>query len=74
MGIVFFIFAIISEPQIRNSLRYVTHQDSKKVVKGLRAIYQARTLGEAENNLLELESTWKAKYPILVRFWLNNWE
>lgn len=60
--------------QIRNSLRYVTHEDSKQVLKDLKAIYQASTLDEAESGLLELESKWKAKYPILVRSWLNNWE
>lgn len=60
--------------QIRNSLRYVTHEDSKLVLKDLKAIYQATSLEVAESNLLELESKWKAKYPILVRSWLNNWE
>jgi len=60
--------------QIRNSLRYVTHEDSKQVLKDLKAIYQATSLEVAESNLLELESEWKAKYPILVRSWLNNWE
>jgi len=62
------------EPQIRNSLRYVTHGDSKQVMKDLKAIYQAVSLECAEENLLVLEEKWKAKYPILVRSWLNNWE
>ena len=60
--------------QIRNSLRYVTHEDSKQVMKDLKAIYQAVSLEQAEENLLILEEKWKAKYPILVRSWLNNWE
>ena len=60
--------------QIRNSLRYVTHEDSKQVMKDLKAIYQAVSLEQAEENLLALEEKWKAKYPILVRSWINNWE
>ena len=60
--------------QVRNSLRYVTHEDSKQVMKDLKAIYQASSLEQAEENLLLLEGKWKAKYPILVRSWLNSWE
>ena len=60
--------------QIRNSLRYVTHEDSKQVLKDLKAIYQAKSLEEAEMQLLKLEERWKAKYPIVVRSWMNNWE
>lgn len=60
--------------QIRNSLRYVTHEDSKQVLKDLKAIYQAVSLEQAEENLLTLEEKWKGKYPILVRSWINNWE
>ena len=65
--------------QIRNSLRYVTHEDSKQVMKDLKAIYQASSLEQAEENLLILEEKWKEKYPILVRSCgsppgLNNWE
>ena len=60
--------------QIRNSLRYVTHEDSKQVLKDLKAIYQASSLEEAEMQLLRLEERWKAKYPVVVRSWINNWD
>ena len=60
--------------QVRNSLRYVTHEDSKPVMKDLKAIYQASSLEQAEENLLILEEKWMSKYPILVRSWINNWE
>ena len=60
--------------QIRNSLRYVTHEDSKLVLKDLKAIYQASSLEEAEMQLLKLEERWQIKYPIVVRSWMNNWE
>ena len=60
--------------QIRNSLRYVTHDDTKAVLKDLKAIYQAASLEQAENGLLNLERTWAKKYPVVVRSWMNNWE
>ena len=60
--------------QIRNSLRYVTHEDSKQLLKDLKVIYQASSLEEAEMQLLRLEERWKAKYPVVVRSWMNNWE
>ena len=52
----------------------MTHQDRKQVLKEIKAIYRASSLEVAESKLLELESRWKAKYPILVRSWLSNWD
>lgn len=60
--------------QIRNSLRYVTHDDTKPVLKDLKAVYQAPNLEQAENSLLNLEQTWGEKYPVVVRSWMNNWD
>lgn len=60
--------------QIRNSLRYVVHDDQKVVVKDLKAIYQATSLEQAEINLTALEEKWSKKYPVVVRSWRNNWD
>lgn len=60
--------------QIRNSLRYVVHDDQKKVVKDLKEVYQASNLEKAENKLLELEEKWGEKYPVVIRSWTKNWE
>ncbi len=60
--------------QIRNGLRYVTHEDSKLIIKSFKAIYQAPNLEQAESNLLKLEEQWGEKYPIVVRSWKNNWD
>lgn len=60
--------------QIRNSLRYVTHDDTKPVLKDLKAVYQAPNLEQAENSLLNLEQAWGKKYPVVVRSWMNNWD
>lgn len=60
--------------QIRNSLRYVLHDDQKAVVKDLKSVYQAPNLEQAENKLSELEGNWGGKYPVVVRSWKKNWE
>lgn len=60
--------------QIRNSTRYVSYKDLKKVTADLKPIYKAAT---EEGALLELdrfEEVWGAKYPLIVRSWRSNWE
>lgn len=60
--------------QIRNSTRYVSYKDLKKVTADLKPIYKAAT---EEGALLELdrfEEVWGTKYPLIVRSWRNNWE
>ncbi|MEC0371641.1 IS256 family transposase [Paenibacillus chibensis] len=59
--------------QIRNSTRYVSYKDLKKVTADLKPIYKAAT---EEGALLELdrfEEIWGAKYPLIIRSWRNNW-
>ncbi|GAB6928236.1 IS256 family transposase [Paenibacillus sp. JCM 10914] len=60
--------------QIRNSTRYVSYKDLKKVTADLKPIYKAAT---EEGALLELdrfEEIWGVKYPLIVRSWRSNWE
>lgn len=60
--------------QIRNSTRYVSYKDLKKVTADLKPIYKAAT---EEGALLELdrfEEVWGVKYPLIVRSWRTNWE
>jgi len=59
--------------QVRNSLRYVVHEDSKKVVKALKDIYQASSLEKAELELEKFTQKWGDKYPIVIRSWKKNW-
>jgi len=59
--------------QVRNSLKYVTHEDSKPMVKDFQAIYQAPNLAAAEVELEKLTQRWKEKYPVVIRSWHNNW-
>lgn len=59
--------------QVRNSLRYVVHEDSKAVVKDLKQVYQASSLEKAELELEAFSAKWGEKYPIVVRSWKKNW-
>jgi len=58
---------------VRNSLKFVTWQDRKKVASDLKPIYRATTADEAERQLTEFEGLW-AKYPAIGRLWREQWE
>jgi len=60
--------------QIRNSTRFVAWKDSRQVMKSLKLVYQASNKEEAERNLALLDQAWGAKYPSMIKSWLNNWE
>jgi len=60
--------------QIRNSLRYVASKNQKAFMVDLKRVYRARSLGEAEAALDELESLWGEKYPILIKSWRTKWQ
>lgn len=60
--------------QIRNSTRYVSYKDLKKVTADLKPIYKALTEDAALVELDRFEETWGTKYPLIVRSWRNNWD
>jgi transposase-like protein len=60
--------------QIRNSTRYVSYKDLKKVTADLKPIYKAPTEEAALVELDRFEETWGAKYPLIVRSWRQNWD
>ncbi len=60
--------------QIRNSLRYVASKNQKAFMVDLKRVYRAKSLGEAEAALDELESLWGEKYPIVIKSWRTKWE
>ncbi|MBN3527255.1 IS256 family transposase [Paenibacillus apiarius] len=59
--------------QIRNSTRYVSYKDLKKVTADLKPIYKATTEEAALVELDRFEEIWGTKYPLIVRSWRNNW-
>ncbi|QHW35418.1 IS256 family transposase (plasmid) [Paenibacillus rhizovicinus] len=59
--------------QIRNSTRYVSYKDLKKVTADLKPIYKAATEELALLELDRFEEAWGSKYPLIIRSWRNNW-
>lgn len=59
--------------QIRNSVRYVSYKDTKKLLAGLKPIYTAPSEEAALAALDEFEAVWGAKYPLVVQSWRRNW-
>jgi putative transposase len=43
------------------------------VADGLKDVYQAITVEEAERQLAQFEETWDASYPVIARSWRQNW-
>ncbi|OUQ85002.1 IS256 family transposase, partial [Brevibacillus brevis] len=60
--------------QIRNSIKYVSYKDLKRVTAELKPIYKAPTEQAALEELDQFEQTWGSKYPLMVRSWRTNWD
>lgn len=60
--------------QIRNSVRYVSYKDLKRVTADLKPIYKAVTEEAALLELERFEETWGQKYPLIVKSWRQNWD
>jgi putative transposase len=58
---------------VRHSLSYVSHKDRKAVADGLKEVYQAVTVEEAERQLARFEEAWDGSYPVIARPWRQNW-
>ncbi|MGB3794973.1 MAG: IS256 family transposase, partial [Alteraurantiacibacter sp.] len=59
---------------VRNSLRFVPWKERKQVAADLRTIYQAASVEEAEQALLDFSQTWDATYPMISQSWWNHWD
>jgi putative transposase len=60
---------------IRASMRFISHDDRKRVAAALRPIYTAPTAEVAAKELdLFADSTWGKKHPATVRVWRDAWE
>jgi transposase-like protein len=60
--------------QIRNSLKYVSYKDRKKIMVDIKAIYQADNLNLALEALDIFKQNWSDKYLSAVQSWENNWD
>lgn len=59
--------------QIRNSIRYVSYKDVKKITSDLKPIYTASSEDAGLEELNQFEASWGEKYPLIVRSWRQNW-
>lgn len=59
--------------QIRNSIRYVSYKDTKKLLADLKPVYSAPSEDAALAALEEFEKIWGTKYPLVVQSWRRNW-
>jgi transposase-like protein len=59
--------------QIRNSVRYVSYKDVKKVLADLKPVYTAASEPLALEALEVFEACWGGKYPLIVNSWRTNW-
>ena len=60
--------------QIRNSMRFVTYQDRKKVARDLKPIYRAVNLDAATEALEAFDAAWGNKYPMIADSWRTRWQ
>ncbi|MDP3971527.1 MAG: IS256 family transposase [Candidatus Nanopelagicales bacterium] len=59
---------------IRNSIKYCSWKDRKKVAAALKPIYRAPTVAAAADALDDFEIEWGQQYPAIVDLWRRNWE
>jgi putative transposase len=60
--------------QIRNSMRFVTYQDRKRVAADLRPVYRAVNADAAHAALEAFDQKWGPKYPMIAVSWRTRWE
>lgn len=59
---------------IRNTIRYISWKDRKKVTAALKPVYQAATPDAAAGALETFEVEWGEQYPAVVQLWRRNWD
>jgi putative transposase len=60
--------------QIRNSMRWVSYGDRKRVAAELRPVYAAVNIDTAEQALAAFDDTWGERYPMIAASWRDRWE
>jgi transposase-like protein len=59
---------------LRNSTKFVSYKDLKKVRADLKAVYSASAEELARNALEEFGKTWDKKYPVIHQSWERHWD
>jgi len=59
---------------VRNSTKFVSYKDIKKVCANLKAVYSAQTEESGRVALEEFRKTWECKYPMICQPWDRRWD
>ena len=59
---------------VRNSVRFVSWKDRKKITSDLKNIYRAATEEEAKGQLDKFALKWDGQYPTISKSWYDNWD
>lgn len=60
--------------QVRNSLKYVSYKERKKMAADIKEIYNANDQDSAREALEAFREKWHGKYARAVESWENNWD
>jgi transposase-like protein len=58
---------------VRNSTKFVSYKDLKKLCAGLKQIYSAHTEEAGLDALEEFSKKWNGKYPMIHQSWQRHW-
>jgi transposase-like protein len=58
---------------IRNSTKFVSYKDLKKICSDLKAVYSAATEAAGRDALEEFGKAWNEKYPMIYKSWDHHW-
>jgi transposase-like protein len=59
---------------VRNSTKFVSYKDLKKLYGDLKAIYTAPTEAAGRDALEGFGKIWNDKYPMISQSWENHWD
>lgn len=59
---------------VRNSVRFVSWKDRKKITADLKNIYKASTEEQAKIQLDKFAQKWDKQYPTISKSWYDNWD
>jgi transposase-like protein len=59
---------------VRNSTKFVSYKDLKKVCADLKAVYSAASEQAGRDALEDFGKKWDGKYPMISKSWDNHWD
>jgi len=59
---------------VRNSTKFVSYKDLKKVCADLKAVYSANTEAAGHDALEDFGKIWNEKYPMICQSWERHWD